>query len=361
MNTVTQTFSSNPYTVEEADLCRDKELILDLWSRNLSAHTSEEHRARFDWHYGENPAMASRCFLVRHSPSGKVVGTAGLGIRKTFVDKSEITAGIAVDFMVEPQHRTLQPAVFLARAVADTMESGVDFIFALPNKNAKAVFRRVGYVEAGPFRRFVKVLDAGDYLRRRALPAVVRVPLAAGLNLSQRALDHLRGGLRRDCRAFEMDWRDSMLETLWPSALPSDGIMGDRRPAYLQWRFGRCPLHNHRLLGLVGAEAGRLLGYAVIYDGPAGQLKVPDLLVEPGASLTKALMAVSRWAYDSSFSSIAFEVVNPAGSLVLALMQTGFVDRGNSDVLFVLDKRRESLAKTKPWYFLRGDEFYNTF
>ena len=361
MNTMTQSLSSDQYSIEQADLSRDRGLIIDLWSKNLRAHTAEEHQARFDWHYGENPTRASRCFLVRHRSSGKVVGTAGLGVRKIFVDKCETAAGIAIDFTVEPPHRTLQPAVFLARAVAKTIESSVDFIFALPNKDAKAVFRRVGYAEVGPFRRFVKVLDAGEYLRRRALSAVVRVPLAAFLNLGQQVMVRLHGGLRRGCHALELDWQDPRLESLWRSALPSDGMMGDRQPGYLQWRFGRCPLHNHHLLGVVADRGEHLLGYAVVYAGPASQLKVPDLLVAPDASLTNVLASINHWADHKGFSSIAFEVVNPASSLLLALRQTGFVDRGNSDVLFVLEKRHGSYAKNKPWYFLRGDEFYNTF
>lgn len=360
MNTVTPTFSSDLYTVEQADLSRDRELIIDLWSKNLLAHSPEEHRGRFDWHYGENPDKG-RCFLVRHRPSGKVVGTAGMGIRKISVDKREVLAGIAVDFAVEPQHRTLQPAVFLARSVAKTIGSGVDFIFALPNKDAEAIFRRVGYMEVGPFRRFVRVLDVGEYLRRHALPAAVRVPAAAVLNFSQRVLVGLRGGLQRGCGAVGIGWCEPKLESLWRSTLPSDGMMGDRQSGYLQWRFGRCPLHNHHLLGLFGNGAEHLLGYAVVYGGLAGQLKVPDLLVAPGASLSKALMAISHWADHKGYSSIAFEVVNPAASLLAALKRTRFIDRGNSDVLFVLDKRPESLAKTKSWYFLRGDEFYNTF
>jgi hypothetical protein len=358
MSAVSQPLSSDTYTVEQADLSRDRELIIDLWSRNLLAHTPEEHRARFDWHYGEN---ASRCFLVRHSSSGKVVGTAGLGIRRTFVDKRELVAGIAIDFTVEPEHRTLQPAVFLARAVAQTLESGVDFIFALPNKNAKAVFRRVGYVEVGPFRRFVKVLDTGEYLRRRSLPAAVRAPLAAVLNTGQRVLLRLRRGFARAYRAVELDWRDPKLESLWTSAVPSDGMMGDRRADYLEWRFGRCPLHDHHLLGFFADGAERLLGYAVVYNGPASQLKIPDLLLAPDASHANALMAISHWAGQKGLSSVAYEIVHPENSLLLALRQTGFVDRGTADVLFVLEKRGESLAKTKSWYFLRGDEFYNTF
>jgi hypothetical protein len=131
---VTETTSTNLYTVEQADLTRDRDLIIDLWSRNLRAHTPEEHKARFCWHYGENPTKASRLFLARHNPTGRVIGTAGLGVRQMYFESRQVNAGIAVDFAVEPQHRTLQPAILLERAVAASMNSGLEFIFCLPNE-----------------------------------------------------------------------------------------------------------------------------------------------------------------------------------------------------------------------------------
>jgi hypothetical protein len=353
--------SASVYTVEQADLSRDRDTILDIWSRNLRAHSPEEHKARFQWHYMENPVPGSRLFLARQGATGKVIGTAGLGMRQVWADNQLVNAGIAIDFSVEPEHRTLQPAVLLARAVTSSIDSGVDFVFSLPNDKARPVFKRIGYVQVAALRRFVKVLDTGEFLRRRPLPGIVRGPLALGGNMAQSAMDLMRTGFQRDYEIAQIEWSDGRLEPLWRSVSSQPNIIGDRRPEYLEWRFGRCPLHRHQLLGLTRRDNDELLGYAAVYPGDKGQLKVPDLLISPDCEAVAALMALSRWAKRNDFASIAFEIITSSGPLSHALKQAGFRDRGDTDVLFVMDKRNERPAKNKPWYFLRADEFYNTF
>jgi hypothetical protein len=90
-------------------------------------------------------------------------------------------------------------------------------------------------------------------------------------------------------------------------------------------------------------------------------LKVPDLLIAPACPPTTALLALGQWARERGFASVAFEVLKPNDALVSGLRAASFVDRGNADVVFVLDKRPGSPAQNEPWYFLRADEFYNTF
>jgi hypothetical protein len=353
--------STGSYSVELADLARDRQMIIDLWSRNLLAHTARQHSARFDWHYGQNPTGASRCFLVRHSAAGQIVGTAGLGVRQVYVDGQRLNAGLAIDFAVDAQHRTLQPAVLLQRAVADSVNSNVQFLYALPNAKAQAVFRRVGYSEVAPFRRFVKVLDATEFLDRRQLPRLIRSSAVLAANFAQQMLDLGRSGLSAAFDLADIQWTDSRLNSIFQSACSRTPMIGDRQAAYLRWRFASCPLHDHKLLGLTPNGGSDLLGYVVVYGQHGGQLKIPDLLLSSGCPSGKALMAISRWARDQGFSSIAFEVVRPDESLLASLRQAGFIERELSDVLFILDNRPGSPARNKTWYFLRGDEFYNTF
>jgi hypothetical protein len=351
----------DPYTVREADLGRDRDLIIDLWSRNLAAHTAAQHRARFDWHYGNHPMPGRRCFLAYHTATERVIGTSGLGVRRVFSEDGEVTAGIAIDFAVERDHRTLQPAMFLARAVTDTIAADVEFIYALPNASARAVFRRAGYAEVGPFRRFVKVLDARQFLSRRNMTRGVAGIAGAGVNFGLRAIEGFRGGYWNECRAEEMDWSDDRIARLWASARKRHIVMGDRRAPHLKWRFGACPLHRHILMGLTRGADKDVLGYAVVYHAEDGQIKVPDFLLVSDHWAVKAWMALSRWGQKRNASSIAFESVRPTEASVAALRQAGFYERESSEVLYILDKRPRSPAVRTPWYFLRGDEFYNTF
>jgi hypothetical protein len=125
MDSATTTTATAAYTVGQADLVRDRDLIIDLWSRNLLSHTPEQHRARFDWHYRDNPTPGRRCFLAYHSATKKVIGTSGLGVRRMFSGDSEIVAGIAIDFAVDPDHRTVQPAMLWPKPSARASSSSI--------------------------------------------------------------------------------------------------------------------------------------------------------------------------------------------------------------------------------------------
>lgn len=349
------------YSVEEADLVQDRERIIDLWSRNLPSHTAEEHRARFDWHYAGNPLPGRRLFLAHHRPSDRIIGTSGLGIRQLFLNGTETIGGIAIDFAVDEGHRTLQPAIYLARAITKTIGSGVDFVYSLPNFNARPVFKRLGYTEVAPFRRFVKVLDSTVFLRRNPRLSSVAPVVGLPANAARKVSDAFRRGFANALEAKELAWSDPRINSLWESMGSSESIVGDRRSPYLDWRFAQCPLHDHELVGFIEPSRSEMVGYAVVYRNDEGHLKVPDLFLRPDASAARALMSLSHWADRHRASSVAFEVIRPSESIIQALQHTGFVERECHDKLFVFDKRPGSPAASIPWYFLRGDEFYNTF
>jgi hypothetical protein len=246
--------------------------------------------------------------------------------------------------------------------VAETIGSGVEFIYSLPNVRAQPLFRRVGYAEIAPFCRFVKVLDATQYLRRRgALPRGVTEIAGAGMNFALRALEGFRGSYWNGCHAQEIDWSDARIAALWESARKQHKLLGDRRAPHLKWRFGQCPLHRHHLIGLTQDANEDLLGYAVVYQGEYGQLKVPDFLLSSDRWAVRAWMALSRWAHKRDASSIAFESIRPSEASVEALRLAGFHERKSSNVLYILDQRPGSPAVKPPLCLLRGDEFYNTF
>jgi hypothetical protein len=283
-----------------------------------------------------------------------------LGVRKVLLNGTETIGGIAIDFAVDEGHRTLQPAMYLGRAIVKAIGSGVDFIYALPNSNARPVFKRLGYTEVAPFRRFVKVLDATVFLRRKPRLSGVAPVIGAPANAARKIRDAFRGGLSNELRPADLAWNDMRIDSLWSSASGGDSMLGDRSAPYLDWRFARCPLHQHSLVGLIDQKE-ELAGYAVVYRNEEGQCKVPDLLVRSEDFIAKALMALSQWADAQDASSLAFEVVRPTESMTQALLQSGFVERECHDKLYAFDKRPGNPAATIPWYFLRADEFYNTF
>src|SRR3546814_11682469 len=60
------------YTVHEADLERDRELIVGLWRGNLGEDARMARK--YDWFYRQCPYGAPLTLLLRHEASGEWVG-----------------------------------------------------------------------------------------------------------------------------------------------------------------------------------------------------------------------------------------------------------------------------------------------
>src|SRR3546814_11918365 len=68
------------YTVHEADLERDRELIVGLWRGNLGEDARMARK--YDWFYRQCPYGAALTLLLRHAASGEWGGVARAGPRR---------------------------------------------------------------------------------------------------------------------------------------------------------------------------------------------------------------------------------------------------------------------------------------
>lgn len=355
------------YTVIRADLETDREVILDLWCRNLPAHTPDEHRAKYVWHYLKNPIAPGRIWLAV-TEEGKTVGTAAIGMRQVCLYGQSVLAGVASDYAVDADHRSIQAALLLARGVVSSLDDDVAMVYGLPNKNAIGVFRRIGYHIVGPLRRFVKVLRSEQYLRSSKIPDVVRPVLGMAIDLALRARGRetwhrVRGRIFKQLDDF--DWR---IDDLRRRAAPTFPIAGLRSRPFLCWRYLECPLQRHFVLALLSRDESAICAYAVCYLGEKRQLQIVDILAEPlDGVLDDLLGCLLPWAYTLGAASVAIELLGagPApAALQPSLKRFAFVERDDTDTLAVFCKDPQHnplpLDRVTPFYFLRGDEAYNT-
>src|SRR3546814_15766250 len=93
------------YTVHEADLERDRELIVGLWRGNLG----EDARIarKYDWFYRQCPYGAPLTLLLRHEASGERLGVASAGPRQMVFGGRRVSAGVLGDLAVLPANRSL--------------------------------------------------------------------------------------------------------------------------------------------------------------------------------------------------------------------------------------------------------------
>jgi hypothetical protein len=346
------------YTVVRADIERDREQIIDIWTRNLCSHDGKGHGDRYEWYYLNGPLGPGRVWLLLRQ--GQVVGTAGLGIRRIWLGGRSMAAGLASDFAVEKAHRTCQPALQLQKALLKEFYDGrLRMMYGLPNAKSAPLFRRLGYEFYPNLQRYVKVLRYAPLLRRR------RSALARAAAPISAAADPIIGALRGFSRGVEgyvlrsISPDDPSFDELWErlSVEEPETAIADRSARLLRWRFGECPNVQYRFLGLLNEGRSRLLGYAVCQMGPNNQVAAVDLLGGVrGEKLDTLILLLVQWAWRQQATSLSLEFRGIRELSRVAAIH-GFRPRGPSRSLALLAK--PSTISADGWYFTLYDEDFN--
>jgi hypothetical protein len=249
------------YRVVAADIETDRDLILEIWRRNLNdVYRLEE---KFDWHFRNNPRGNGHCWILE--ADGRPVGTTSLGLRAIKLGSEVVVAGIACDLAVEKEHRFLLPALTLQKQLLISLPGFVKVAYGLPNPGGAAVMKRAGYREVFPVHRYAKALRVSPYLRRNRrlawsgpiLGSIADFAYAAFLKLGERS--------KRSYTAAVFADFDGRFDELWTRLKSQHACLTVRDSGFLRWRYRNCPLHRYAALGLLSADQSRLLGYAIYY------------------------------------------------------------------------------------------------
>lgn len=339
------------YAVRTAHLHADRAVVLELW-RGQVASVPEQ---KYEWFYLGHPIEAPTLLLLTHGPQAERVGVAGLGTRRICVQGEVRSAGILVDLVVRPEHRTLYPALLLQRHMLRTALSLHRLVYGIPNKLSTPIVRRLGYTEVGDLVRYSKVLHHGTYLKRR-LPPVVSAVLGA-------AADRLLPWYFRPHRALlnarESRWvlaTDARFDALWQRVRGFDGLMGVRDAQFLSWRFLSQPGHHYRIFVLTPKGEAGISAYAVCEaDGRA--LRIRDFLVDPSRDddLRVLMHHLSRQAWREGFASLSLEFLGPRRPRAL-LAAAGMVERGKRVLYASFAPQDEARVRTLDWYVTSADE-----
>lgn len=312
------------YTVHEADVERDRGLILSLWSGNLGQDARMARK--YDWFYRHCPFGAPLTLLLRHEESGDWVGVASAGPRPMWMDGRRVLAGVLVDLAVVSEHRSLGPALMLQMALMEAGLRRFDLLYGFPNPKAAAVFKRVGYASLGALARHARVLRHAGYVRRR-LPAPLAAPAGWLLDLADRArLWSASGGLQAQWH----DRADASGETPWSTASAGQGPVAIRDVAFRRWRLDECPLVQ--LCHLQVRDGGGNLVAWFACEAREHGLHVVDAWTvqgEDGPSQAQ-LVALLRAARAAGHASVSVELGGAAATA--AWREAGFVARESRPV-----------------------------
>jgi hypothetical protein len=196
------------------------------------AHGRPEFADFFDRTYPGAFADGATSWLGR-DPGGRLVMHIACFPRRFKFGQREVVAGLMVNLMVMKQYRSFFPALGLInRLVQDSKAPGViDFLYADPNEESRALLRGLRFVQVGTLQRYV--LLVGD--RRPYLNLAIRlfhtfVRAANGTPRRATVIPHPAG--RFEAETFSVPHKQSPRlaayhdQALYVSRL--DGYPGDR-------------------------------------------------------------------------------------------------------------------------------------
>ncbi len=347
------------YRVERADPDRDRDDILALWRRHLP-HLRHPER-NLGWGYVDNPFSSGR--IWRLIADGRIVGVAGIVLRRLKVGDTVVLVGRLGGLAIEPEHRSLGPALMLQRAVIDERgHEGLAAVYTSSPGSLVQVTARAGYRELLTLTRHVRLLDARPALARRL---GTRWPVRALASVATAALRMATVPVWRRFAVTEIEAFDERFDDLWVRAAPHYGVTTERTARFLAWRFRENPVDiSFTTLGMIRPGERRLRGYATCSE-ESGVVSIVDILAEDtGASLQAMLACVSGWARARGAMSVTVKCA-AAGTLGIALRRCGFFERADDHALTIMvsplaDSARNSLFTTPgQWHFLAADDFWH--
>ena len=355
------------YTVAPADLQKDRQLIIELWRRNLA--DTDHLEEKYDWHFLNNPFGPGQIWILE--ADGQPIGTTSLGMRPIKLGETVATAGVACDLAVNKVHRFLQPALMLQRALIFSAHAGIRVIYGVPNSGGASVMKYLGYREFCRVHRYAKVLRISHYLQRSGrfgamIPSIGRMAdqgIAALQSIGRRCMN---GRVTQVLPCF-----DERFDDLWSRLSSHLQALTVRDRQFLRWRYRECPLRQYKTLGLLTEDESTLLGYLIYYAEDRSAI-CADLIAPGGVEdLDSLLLAWAALAWGDGLASMSVSCSD--GGLAASLVRQGFSRRSIAPAGNPVRMRRHEQCKTlftherhsatQPgiadgWYYTEGDSPY---
>jgi hypothetical protein len=350
------------YRAEPAAWPDAQDAVLSLWQHHSAMGTGAGHKLA--WGYRDNPAGPGHCVLL-HADGEPASHRAPIGVialheRRWWRGEQTVRAAALADFVVNPTHRTLGPAVILMRAALASAQAQA-LVYGLPNDNSRAVAARVGMAPLHTMPRRGKLLRGAFLLQRRGLPwrGSLRSSVTAPLDAALAGIDLL--GASTEGRGLcwqQADFGDAAIDELWSQR--DDGLwMAERSSRCLAWRFGQPAgpgpaALSPWLLSIARTAEGAPRGY-VVWRVSQDLVELGDFLCpQPRQRLPQLLHSFARHMRRSSRATALSLEVAGGEALSTALTRAGFIAHGDGTA--VVGRLTGALAGTTP-----GDTWFTSF
>jgi hypothetical protein len=323
----------------EADLLRDKEVLIQTLNQNRTRSTDEQ---RYHWRYLENPHGKAKAWLAVDEHKNAIAGFTVVHPRLMQVCDEQMLCWNCGDFSINKHYRSLGVALKLRAAATECVTQGqVPFLYAHPNDRMKVVHLKVGHRVLGQMVRYARVLRLDRYL-----PAsIVGSWFAEGLAwMYQHGLVPWKNVWRCSGAYYREIFHsfpgDAAFDALQDQVRGALKVYGVRSGEYLRWRFGTNPLLPVSTLLLYRNR--ELVGYA-FYSQTASVMNVHDLFCLPEEAVASALIAhLTEAGLEQKIQALSV-VLFESNPLIHVLKKHGYVLRPETSSVIV------HTAPETPW------------
>jgi hypothetical protein len=344
------------YVVKEADIRRDKEILLNIIRAN---RTRQEfpYEKRYNWLYFENPYGPATAWIIWDENKEYPAGFTAAYPRKMLVKGSECSCWNCGDFSIEKKYRALGVAVQLRKEAKRHVDEGkVPFLYAHPNNQMVHIHLRVQHKKIGHMKRFVLPLRVSNYLEGNKFGKMagrVLDPVVSGLVKFKFRKPGDYENLPMEKMRFDESYR-----MLCEEINRSYPVTGLRDESYLSWKYKNHPVLSYHLFNYYEKE--KLSGY-IFYLENQNVLYITEFVCKPERRAQQNLLStfmnfcIHHKTNIYSISTVTLEY----NSYVTVLRNNGFKfrdDATSSVIAYSADPELKAAVEdgTK-WFMNVGD------
>jgi len=340
-----------PVSLRRLDVSSDRLEVITALRRLLHPEFDER---RFDWLYVNSPFGAARAWVACDSEKGAIVGCAAGFPRRICFGGNEKVGLVFGDFCLDPEYRSLGPALQLQRAcLADASQPPFAFCYDFPSKSMMAVYKRLGITQCGTLVRWAKPLRTEGKLE----PIIGSRPLARGLTSLADAALALRGwkGGKSACAIALHDGPfGAEFSELDEKLRAQPGARTLRTSEFLNWRYQSYPDKKHEII--TARRAGALVGW-VVFTRDEEDTSIVDLSsIEEPAVITRLLAAAVERLRHHRATTVSMNAgdKHPWSAI---FHRAGFRPREESPVVVSVPSGGTLLLADfqEGWYVMRGE------
>lgn len=332
----------------------DRERILALWER-CGFRSGPTARPRYDWFYLNNPDGPGRVYLLFNGDG--LVGSLGAGTRQIARGPGQplLRASILVDFVVDPLHRSVFPALQLQRAAREQELRDAQLIYSFPGDKAVAIFQRMGFSAKLTSASYARPLRCARFMKR-LLPKIPSLPLRVLCWVVDRAR-LVPAWLITQAHGLKVGVVPQLpdgIDALWARSGAMEHVAtGVRHREYLEWRFHAAQQREWLMLSVTNRR-GELEGY-FICQRQEGHLCVYDVMLADREGGTLPLLALSLAAWQLRMDSVRV-LFGGCSRMQRALLRAGFLRRDSRPCFLIQPPGADADSLPAEWWLTKADE-----